>query len=322
MYPIVGRNLFSLNCSVVITAYNSSGYICNAIDSALNQKNVDVEVIIVDDFSDDVDCLKRIIEQKYAADSVFIMQPSSKGNANISRNIGVRKSKFDYVAFLDADDVWNEEHLFKAITHTINNSVDLTINKVDLVKDGNVLDVAQPTYEGDIAKYIFNNGIAVTSTIVGKKNTFLQCMFDEEQLKHQDWDFLIRYSNKFKIGQSSYVGLNYTLSECENMSSNSNPLATIRFLNNTLPLEYHKSMLLTQLHKMIDQRDKEAVINLKYQIKTNYQFDTKNLGVRALLYPRLFTVMGFNPLSIVFFNVIDSSLRASKKITKLIRIVF
>lgn len=310
------KNYFK--CSVVITTHNSSSYICKAIDSALAQQCVDVEVIVVDDLSQDFERLNSTITTKYAGRPVMVIQPLNKGNANVSRNLGIKRAKFDYIAFLDADDVWNEKHLYEALTDMASQNTDLTINKVCLVKDGKPLDLVQPSYDGDISKYIFNNGIAVTSTIVSKKHTLMQCMFDEKQLKHQDWEFLIRFSDNYKIGQSSYVGLNYTLSQNGNMSSTSNPTATIRFLNNTLPISYHKLMLLSQLYKMIEIQDRKAIFNLKTEININYKFNKKNLGNRALLYPFWFSELGFNTFTIQVFNMIDTSVRALKKLTNYI----
>ena len=141
----------------------------------------------------------------------------------------------------------------------------------------------------------------------------IQCMFDEKQLKHQDWEFLLRFEKQFKVCQSKYVGLNYTLSTGSNMSSNTNPAATVRFLNNTLPLKYHKKMLLTQLYLIIQKRDFDAFNKLKYELNTNYQFNQSNLGIRTRIYLNLFN-KGFIFFSNTLYKIININIRIIKKL--------
>lgn len=254
--------------SVIITTYNSSKTIIAAIESIKLQKNILSEIIIVDDHSDDFEELKsNLILLKYI--DIKIIQPPKKGNANISRNLGVKHAKYKYIAFLDADDTWNDEHLFKGVSCLQSNNIDIVFSKAQFVKDNVITLCKQPEYRGDIADYIFSNGVAVTSSLIVKKTSFEKCIFDEEQLKHQDWEFLIRAQKEgIKIDQVDYIGLNYTLSTGSNMSSNFNPQATIRFLEKTLPKEYHDQMISSQLNAMIN---KNAFCDAKYLFE-NYKY--------------------------------------------------
>ena len=161
-------------------------------------------------------------------------------------------------------------------------------------------------------EFIFSNGVAITSSIVAKKEAISVCLFDEEQLKHQDWEFLIRFEKQFEICQSSYVGLNYTLSNSLNMSSSANPSATIRFLNKTLPLKYHKKMLLTQLYLIIQKKDFDAFNKLKYELNKNYKYNKSNLGIRTRIYLNLFN-KGFIFSSSAIYKIIDFNIRIIKR---------
>lgn len=87
--------------SVVIPTYNSSQFVAQAVRSALAQEDVNVEVIVVDDGSTD-DTLQVL--EKYAGDIRYIRQ-ENQGPAT-ARNRGIAESTGEYVAFLDADDVW------------------------------------------------------------------------------------------------------------------------------------------------------------------------------------------------------------------------
>jgi glycosyltransferase involved in cell wall biosynthesis len=94
--------------SVIIPVYNAEKYVAKAIESALNQPEV-AEVIIVNDGSKD-DSLA--ICRAYAKKKTNIRVTHHKNNKNrgiaASRNLGVKLSNYDWVAFLDADDYYLE----------------------------------------------------------------------------------------------------------------------------------------------------------------------------------------------------------------------
>ena len=255
------------NVSVIITTYNSSSTILSAINSVLKQKNIKFEIIIVDDHSDDFEKLNAKFLNFLDGIDIKIIQPPKKGNANISRNLGIKQAKYEYIAFLDADDTWNDEHLFQGVKCLQSNNADIVFSKVKFVKDKVITLSKQPDYHGDIADYIFSTGIAVTSSLIVKKTSIEKCMFDEEQLKHQDWEFLIRaHKQGLKICQSDYIGLNYTLSTGNNMSSKFNPKATVRFLNKTLPSQYHNVMLSSQINGMVNSNDNYSLLLLRKEL--------------------------------------------------------
>ena len=90
--------------SVIIPSYNKSKYVKETILSVLNQDYKDWECIIIDDFSSDnsVSVISNLIKNEKR---FHLMKNSSNCGANFSRNIGLKKSKGDFVMFLDADDI-------------------------------------------------------------------------------------------------------------------------------------------------------------------------------------------------------------------------
>ena len=90
--------------SVIIPNYNKSKYVKETILSVLNQDYKDWECIIIDDFSSDnsVSVISNLIKNEKR---FHLMKNSSNCGANFSRNIGLKKSKGDFVMFLDADDI-------------------------------------------------------------------------------------------------------------------------------------------------------------------------------------------------------------------------
>jgi glycosyltransferase involved in cell wall biosynthesis len=89
--------------SVVIPSWNRAHIVCDAIDSALNQRPGDVEVIVVDDGS--TDNTADLIIRNYG-DWVRLISLSKRGGAGAARNAGVAIARGEFVAFLDSDDVW------------------------------------------------------------------------------------------------------------------------------------------------------------------------------------------------------------------------
>lgn len=270
------------NISVIITTYNSSEHIVSAVQSVLAQLDVTIEIIIVDDCSADFQLLTERVNAIVGSTPTTILQPEHKGNANISRNIGIKNAQYDHVAFLDADDTWNPKHLITSINTLKEMSLDGCFCQVKLLSDkGSIKSVAKYDNQSDICRYIFKqNGISVTSALVINKSTLLDISFDNELAKHQDWDFLIRYANKYRLGQSPYYGLNYTLSTGVNMSSSFNFSASIRFMNLTLPVIWHPIFINGQVSKILEQQTFEQLVLLFQQLTLHYNQPLSRLGAK------------------------------------------
>ncbi len=91
--------------SIIIPNYNYGKFIAQALESVLRQSFRDYEVIVIDDGSTDNSC--EIIEQyseRFGTKLKCIVQ-SNQGVA-VARNNGILKARGDYIAFLDADDIW------------------------------------------------------------------------------------------------------------------------------------------------------------------------------------------------------------------------
>lgn len=91
--------------SVIIPVFKVEKYLKQCIDSVLNQKINDMEIILVDDGSPD---LCPMICDKYAQeyDCIRVIHKNN-GGAPSARNEGIKVSKGEYIIFLDSDDWWN-----------------------------------------------------------------------------------------------------------------------------------------------------------------------------------------------------------------------
>lgn len=104
--------------SIIIPYYNQSFYLLEAIDSVLNQSLKDFEIIVIDDGStDDPAGLYEKLENNT---NIFLYKQNNQGAA-AARNLGVNKATKEYLAFLDADDLWFADKIktqLKALNQT------------------------------------------------------------------------------------------------------------------------------------------------------------------------------------------------------------
>ena len=89
--------------SVVIPTWNRAHIVCEAVQSALAQRAGAVEVIVVDDASDDGTA--EVLQETFGV-QVRVLQLESRGGPGAARNAGALLASGEFVAFLDSDDVW------------------------------------------------------------------------------------------------------------------------------------------------------------------------------------------------------------------------
>ena len=95
-----------MNVSVIIPVYNASSFVVQAVESALNQPETG-EVILIEDGSSDnsLDVCTKFAERN--ENVIVLSHPEHKNlGAGASRNLGIKRAKHDYMAFLDADDYY------------------------------------------------------------------------------------------------------------------------------------------------------------------------------------------------------------------------
>ena len=100
--------------SVLVPTYNCVQYLKIALESALNQTFKDYEIIVIDDGS--TDNTKEVVKNYQTANPgkiVYIYQENQGVVA--ARNTGIKAAQSDYLALLDADDIWCPDRLEKGI---------------------------------------------------------------------------------------------------------------------------------------------------------------------------------------------------------------
>lgn len=92
--------------SVVIATYNRASFLAETIDSVLQQRFKDYELIVVDDGSTDQ---TRTLVESYGSRIHYLYQENRGPSA--ARNLGVRQARAPWVAFQDSDDLTGPDHL-------------------------------------------------------------------------------------------------------------------------------------------------------------------------------------------------------------------
>jgi glycosyltransferase involved in cell wall biosynthesis len=138
--------------SVIIPAYNAENYIVATLESVLSQTYTAIEVLVVDDGSSDrtPDIIRSFAEKDKR---VSLIQQVNAGVA-AARNLAIQKSRGEYIATIDADDIWFPQKLEKQVQCMLNSdsSVGLIYAwSADINEDGELTGRASHfSLEGDV----------------------------------------------------------------------------------------------------------------------------------------------------------------------------
>ena len=115
--------------SIVVPLYNADKYIGETINSVLKQTYSNWELIIVDDCS--TDNSRQVVEEFMADQRIKLIKLDNNfGGPAGPRNIGIEKAKGEYVSFLDADDLWDENKLYHQLNFMRTESLDFSSTEV------------------------------------------------------------------------------------------------------------------------------------------------------------------------------------------------
>ena len=186
--------------SAIIATHNRLGMLKKALESVLSQTYREIEIIIVDDQSDDgtEEYCKSLPGVKY----IRISRAQHK-NGSRTRNIGLKSAKGKYVAFLDDDDEWMPGKIEKQINVIVGRDDIGMVYTAALIEydDGHTEeDIAKVELRGDIKKAVLYNNVTSTSTMLFDRNKLLEIGgFDEELDYWQDTELIMRIAQKYKV---------------------------------------------------------------------------------------------------------------------------
>lgn len=185
--------------SVIIPTYQHAHFVGQAIESVLAQTYKDYEIIVVDDGS--TDNTSEVLAE--FGDQVTVIYQENRG-LSAARNTGIRASKGEYVAFLDADDVWMPAKLEKQVPLFERNEAiglvysDLAYFDENEVRPGTAFEEAPPQ-SGMVYSAIFIRCPIPMPTVIARRSCFdMVGLFDETLTACEDLDMWLRISEKWE----------------------------------------------------------------------------------------------------------------------------
>lgn len=158
--------------SIVLPAYNATGFISDAIQSVLNQTYQNWKLIVVDDCSTDstVDVVSFFVENDSRI-QLIKSHVHSGGYPSIPRNKGIEVAQGRYIAFLDADDVWEPDKLDSQIA-LFDGKIPIVFSNYQVIsKNGERITTIQVPSRVTYDMLLKLNYIACSSAVVDKKCT-------------------------------------------------------------------------------------------------------------------------------------------------------
>lgn len=188
--------------SVIIPMYNAEKTIKQSLISVKNQTfpMENMEVLVINDGSTDN---SRLVVERFIKDNpnvkIILVNQENRG-VSITRNVGLKMAKGEYVALLDADDEWLPEKIERQVFYLQNKEIDFISS---LMKNYKLL----PPYrvgtdhlaEVTFRKLLIRNGIP-TPTVLFKRQILEDIgYFDEKQNYAEDANYWLRISEKYKM---------------------------------------------------------------------------------------------------------------------------
>ncbi len=128
--------MFAPKVSIIIPVYNGEAYLCQCLDSVINQTLREIEIIIIDDGSTDS---AGSICDKYAEkdERIKVIHKENEGSG-IARNLAIKLAQGEYIGFVDSDD-WIDLNYYEKLYNAANsNNADISIGGIKRFRGGKI----------------------------------------------------------------------------------------------------------------------------------------------------------------------------------------
>lgn len=200
--------------SVIIPTYNRQAYLPAAIDSVLAQTHSDLELIVVDDGSEDD---TAIVVQGHAQKDrrVRYLRHGSRKGAQAARNTGIRASQGRWIAFLDSDDQWLPDSLELRLHVAATENVQAVHSECYILKadeadarragtivhaDGSLPRMGLRSLHGRIYKELLRQPSPMFQGLLITKEALARIQYLDESIRsYQEWDTILRLAKHYKF---------------------------------------------------------------------------------------------------------------------------
>jgi glycosyltransferase involved in cell wall biosynthesis len=189
--------------TVVVPTRNRRRLLRLALFSALRQRGVDIEVIVVDDAStdDSAEMVSGLADRR-----VRLIRQSARRGVSPTRNHGIAEARGDWVALLDDDDLWAPEKLARQLeVATRAGRTWVYAGDVNVDDDLSVLSAFRPLKPEQVMEALprYNPVPTGASNVMVRADVLAQAgPFDPELRRTEDWDMWIRLA---RTGPPAYV---------------------------------------------------------------------------------------------------------------------
>lgn len=301
--------------SVIVPFYSrEKGRLAVSVESALNQSYSNIEIIVIDDQSP----MPAADEIKMVQDNrIKILENDVNRNGAYSRNRGISEAKGEFIALLDADDFWREDHL-ETNLKAIGDSDFIYSNIIELA-NGIIVNYRETS---DIQNYsrstvcdILFDSPPQTNSFFFRRHCYPEVRFDERLNRHQDFQFFIDFCrSQYNVKKTNSFTSYYSMNE-RPKGKKIDYLSVINFWaerqNNASPNRL-KIFLVGTSYKILkqDSLDAELLNVIEKQILNGDQFYKKIASISS---PKLQQ----NILFVYYYMFLDGK-NLGKKLTRAI----
>ena len=185
--------------SVVIPAYNVAPFINETLESVFAQTFTDYEVIVVNDGSSDTDEFEGVIKPHLGR--IKYLRQENRG-ASVARNTGLQSARGEFVAFLDADDLWLPNYLEEQMKFIRARGCDLACADATFFGDAAIesrtymdtlMNDAPAADDVTFLQLVDAERSLITSGVVARRAPIMEVgLFDEALRNAQDLDLWLR----------------------------------------------------------------------------------------------------------------------------------
>ena len=184
--------------AAVIPTFNRASLVSRALDSVMRQTFLPSEIIVVDDGS--TDNTENLISEKYR--TVAYLKTENKG-VSAARNIGIKATKSEWIAFLDSDDEWLPQKLEKQIAKVSNKHSYKIVHCEEIwIRNGRRVNpkIKHKKYGGYIFEKCLPLCVISPSAVVIHRDLFQELgYFDETLPACEDYDLWLRICAKYPV---------------------------------------------------------------------------------------------------------------------------
>ena len=238
----------SANISVVIPTADRAEFLLLSVESILNQRSLPFEIVIVDNGRESIGlCDSKINEIKAKGVGLNVIKTKPRIGVSAARNIGAQSASGQYIAFLDDDDLWDENYIHY-IQDTIEDlSPKIIVGKLNKLKlNGKIVDYKCFPDHVQLSRQLYykNPGIGGQNLVI-EKSLFLHLGgFDEAMVASEDRDLgvrIIREGEKIHVQKQA---ISYLREHEEERARDKIVKGTLQFLK-----KHYKYMTLSEIIK-------------------------------------------------------------------------